>query len=191
MPPGHRPISRGCNSTTTINRLGTPAPRAAGINALETLARNTIFLDDHGVQPRLPQPDGVPPRARGPWGAASNLPAFEHAVRLWTIVLEILRADGPSSRRKRSRAPLLRLPHPRPRLRQSRRALDGRWACLMTALPARAIGSAITALMTGSSYATSAENGGRTSAPSPVMPRNRAAMLRVIRNHRRAGPMAL
>src|SRR5207253_2076871 len=49
----------------------------------------------------------------------------------------------------------------------------------------RAFGGAVTALMTGSSYATSAEMAGELGA-FPGYAENRAAMVRVIRNHRRA-----
>ena len=52
-----------------------------------------------------------------------DIEAYRHAVRLWTVVLEIsvLMAQFPS---KRDRAALLRLPHPRPRLRQPRHGAD-------------------------------------------------------------------
>ena len=49
----------------------------------------------------------------------------------------------------------------------------------------RAIAAAITALLTGTSYATSAEMAGELGA-FPGFEKNREAMLRVIRNHRRA-----
>jgi ribonucleoside-diphosphate reductase alpha chain len=49
----------------------------------------------------------------------------------------------------------------------------------------RALCAAITALMTGVSYATSAEMA-RELGSFPSFDRNRSAMLRVIRNHRRA-----
>ena len=49
----------------------------------------------------------------------------------------------------------------------------------------RAIAGAITALLTGTSYATSAEMAGELGA-FPGFEKNREAMLRVIRNHRRA-----
>src|SRR5690606_11242253 len=49
----------------------------------------------------------------------------------------------------------------------------------------RALCGAITALMTGEAYATSAEMA-REMGPFPGFARNREAMLRVIRNHRRA-----
>ena len=53
-----------------------------------------------------------------------DVAAFEHAVRLWTIVLEIsvTMAQFPS---RRIAETVLRLPHTRPRLRQYRRSPDG------------------------------------------------------------------
>ena len=54
---------------------------------------------------------------------AFDVEGYEHAVRLWTIVLEIsvLMAQFPT---QADRAALLRVPHARPRLRQYRRAAD-------------------------------------------------------------------
>src|SRR5256885_7425702 len=49
----------------------------------------------------------------------------------------------------------------------------------------RALTAALTAVMTGVSYATSAEMAGEL-GPFPGYARNRQHMLRVIRNHRRA-----
>src|SRR5437879_12901640 len=49
----------------------------------------------------------------------------------------------------------------------------------------RAIASAVTALLTGTAYATSAEMAEEL-GPFPGFAKNREAMLRVIRNHRRA-----
>ena len=49
----------------------------------------------------------------------------------------------------------------------------------------RAIAAAVTALLTGTSYATSAEMAAELGA-FPGFAKNREAMLRVIRNHRRA-----
>ncbi len=51
---------------------------------------------------------------------------------------------------------------------------------------ARAICGAITAILTGRSYATSAVHGRRSSEPFAGFAENRDDMLRVIRNHRRA-----
>ena len=58
-----------------------------------------------------------------------DVEGYEHAVRLWTIVLEIsvLMAQFPSTR---NRAALLRLPHARPGLCQCRRAFDVVGHCL-------------------------------------------------------------
>ena len=52
-----------------------------------------------------------------------DVEAFRHAVRLWTIVLEIsvLMAQFPQ---RRDRSAVLRLPHPRPRLRKFRHRVD-------------------------------------------------------------------
>ena len=49
----------------------------------------------------------------------------------------------------------------------------------------RAIGGALTAIMTGISYATSAEMAEKL-GPFPGYKKNREHMLRVVRNHRRA-----
>ena len=56
----------------------------------------------------------------------------------------------------------------------------------MTAPPAARSAAPITALMTGASYATSAEMAGDRFGAFPGFAENREAMLRVIRNHRRA-----
>ena len=52
-----------------------------------------------------------------------DIAAYEHTVRLWTIVLEIsvMMAQFPS---KEIAQALLRIPHARPRLRQYRRPAD-------------------------------------------------------------------
>jgi ribonucleoside-diphosphate reductase alpha chain len=108
---------------------------------------------------------------------------FRHAVRLWTVVLEIsvLMAQFPSrSIAQRS---------------YDYRTLGLGYANLGTVLmvlgipydspEALAYCGAITALMTGEAYATSAEMA-RELGPFPRYHANREAMLRVIRNHRRA-----
>ena len=115
--------------------------------------------------------------------AQFELENFRHAVRLWTIVLEIsvLMASFPS----------------RPIAEKSFqfRTLGLGYANLGTVLMrqgipydsprALAIGGALTAIMTGESYATSAEMAAEL-WPFPGYAKNREAMLRVIRNHRRA-----
>jgi ribonucleoside-diphosphate reductase alpha chain len=57
---------------------------------------------------------------------------YEHAVRLWTVVLEVsvMMAQFPSRQDRRT---LLRIPHARPRLRQHRRPADVHRAFPMTA----------------------------------------------------------
>jgi len=108
---------------------------------------------------------------------------FKHAVRLWTVVLEIsvLMAQFPSSEIAR--------------LSYDFRTLGLGYANIGAMLmrmgipydseKGRAICSAITAILTGESYATSAEMAGHL-GPFSRYARNRESMLRVIRNHRRA-----
>ncbi|MBI2984837.1 MAG: adenosylcobalamin-dependent ribonucleoside-diphosphate reductase [Candidatus Kerfeldbacteria bacterium] len=112
-----------------------------------------------------------------------SLEAFKHATRLWTIVLEIsvLMAQFPSREIAR--------------LSYLYRTLGLGYANLGTVLmtmgvpydspPALAIAGALTAIMSGESYATSAELASLL-GPFPAYERNREQMLRVIRNHRRA-----
>ena len=112
-----------------------------------------------------------------------ELEHFRHAVRLWTIVLEIsvLMAGFPS----RSIADKS----------FTYRTLGLGYANLGSVLmrlgipydspKALAICSALTAILTGESYATSAEIA-KALGPFKAFPRNRESMLRVIRNHRRA-----
>ncbi|WP_447980444.1 LAGLIDADG family homing endonuclease [Candidatus Nitrospira bockiana] len=112
-----------------------------------------------------------------------NLDDFRHAVRLWTIVLEIsvLMASFPS-RAIAEKSFIFR-------------TLGLGYANLGTILmrlgipydspKALAICGAITAVMTGEAYATSAEMAAEL-GPFEGYVRNRESMLRVIRNHRRA-----
>ncbi len=112
-----------------------------------------------------------------------DVAAFEHAVRLWTMVLEIsvLMAQFPSKE-------IAQLSYDYRTLGLGFANIGG---LLMSAgVPydsreGRAIAGAISALMTGVSYATSAEMAGELGA-FPEYAANKDAMLRVIRNHRRA-----
>ena len=109
--------------------------------------------------------------------------AYTHASRLWTVVLEIsvLMAQYPSPA-------IAQLSH-------DYRTLGLGYANLGALLMVQGIPydspealaqtSAYTALLTGVSYATSAEMAGELGA-FPEYDANREAMLRVIRNHRRA-----
>lgn len=115
--------------------------------------------------------------------AAIDIKKYKHAVRLWTIVLEIsvLMAQFPSKEiaelsykfrtlglgYANSGAMLMRMgiPYDSPR--------------------GRAICGALTAILTGDSYSASAEMAD-VLGPFPGYERNREHMLRVMRNHRRA-----
>jgi len=108
---------------------------------------------------------------------------YLHAVRLWTIVLEIsvLMAQFPSAEiAKKSYE-----------FRTLGLGYANLGSLLMTlGLPydsdeGRAIAAAMTAIMTGEAYAASAEMA-RELGPFPRYAENREHMLRVIRNHRRA-----
>jgi ribonucleoside-diphosphate reductase alpha chain len=112
-----------------------------------------------------------------------DIEGYRHAVRLWTIVLEIsvLMAQFPSREIAR--------------LSYDYRTLGLGYANIGTVLmlrglpydsdEARAFTSAMTAVMTGESYATSAELAS-VLGPFPEYQANAEHMKRVIRNHRRA-----
>ena len=112
-----------------------------------------------------------------------DVPAFEHAVRLWTMVLEIsvMMAQFPSKE-------IAQLSYDYRTLGLGFANIGG---LLMSAgiaydsREARAIAGAIAAVMTGVSYSTSAELAGEM-GPFPEYAANKDAMLRVVRNHRRA-----
>jgi ribonucleoside-diphosphate reductase alpha chain len=113
---------------------------------------------------------------------------FAHAVRLWTIVLEIsvMMAQFPS-------AEIARRSYEFRTLGLGYANLGGLLMAMGIAYDSeqgRALAAAITALLTGASYAASAEMAGDPGlvpgGPFPGFAVNRAAMLRVIRNHRRA-----
>ena len=112
-----------------------------------------------------------------------DVPAFVHAVRLWTVVLEIsvMMAQYPSAR-------IAQLSYEFRTLGLGYANIGG--YLMASGIPydsdaGRAICGAVTALMTGTAYATSAEMAGEMGAFSGFA-RNREAMLRVIGNHRRA-----
>src|SRR5436190_3766937 len=112
-----------------------------------------------------------------------DIEGYEHAVRLWTIVLEIsvLMAQFPSREIAQ--------------LSFEFRTLGLGYANLGGLLMSsglsydsdagRQIAGALTAIMTGVSYATSAEMAALL-GPFPGYKKNREHMLRVMRNHRRA-----
>jgi ribonucleoside-diphosphate reductase alpha chain len=112
-----------------------------------------------------------------------DVEAFEHAIDLWTMVLEIsvLMASFPSEEIARQSD----------RFRTLGLGFANLGAMLMQAgIPydsdeGRAICSAVSAVLTGRSYVTSARMAERL-GPFSGFDENRDAMLRVIRNHRRA-----
>ncbi len=119
----------------------------------------------------------------GPEGGSFAVEDFRHAVRLWTVVLEIsvMMAQFPSRE-------IARLSYAYRTLGLGYANLGG--LLMASGIPydsdeGRAFAAAVTALLTGASYATSAEMAGEL-GPFPGFEKNREAMLRVIRNHRRA-----
>ncbi|ABE40140.1 ribonucleoside-diphosphate reductase class II [Rhodopseudomonas palustris BisB5] len=112
-----------------------------------------------------------------------DLGAYEHLCRLWTVVLEIsvLMAQFPSKQ-------IAELSYEFRTLGLGFANIGG---LLMTmglsydSKEGRALCGALSAIMTGVSYATSAEMAAKL-GPFPGYKKNAAHMLRVIRNHRRA-----
>ncbi|MBS0523381.1 MAG: vitamin B12-dependent ribonucleotide reductase [Proteobacteria bacterium] len=166
----------GVQFDTTINDWHT-CPESGRINASNPCSEY-MFLDDTACNlaslnlMRFRRDDG-----------SVDTAALEHASRLWTIVLEIsvMMAQYPSRRIAE--------------LSYRYRTLGLGYANLGALLMARGLGydspagraiaGAITAIMTGAAYATSAQMAAGMGA-FPGFAANREAMLRVIHNHRRA-----
>ena len=166
----------GVQFDTTINEWHT-CPQSGRINASNPCSEY-MFLDDTACNLAslnlitFRQTDGT-----------FDVAGFEHAVRLWTVVLEIS-------------VMMAQFPAPKiAELSYRYRTLGLGFANIGGLLMAdgvpydsdegRAICAAITAVMTGISYATSAEMA-KELGPFPGYEPNKADMLRVIRNHRRA-----
>ncbi|HXO91671.1 MAG TPA: adenosylcobalamin-dependent ribonucleoside-diphosphate reductase, partial [Stellaceae bacterium] len=166
----------GLQFDTTINEWHT-CPESGRINASNPCSEYN-FLDDTAcnlASLNLMAFRGVE--------SGFDLAGFEHAARLWTIVLEIsvLMAQFPSKE-------IARRSYDFRTLGLGYANLGG--LLMSMGIPydsaaGRAFGGAVTALMTGSSYATSAEMAGEL-GPFTGHAENREAMMRVIRNHRRA-----
>ena len=112
-----------------------------------------------------------------------NVDSFQHACRLWTVVLEIsiLMAQFPSQE-------VAQLTHDYRTLGLGYANLGS--LLMISGIPydsneARAVSASITAIMTGTAYKTSAEMAGVLGAFNKYA-ENRNHMLRVIRNHRYA-----
>jgi ribonucleoside-diphosphate reductase alpha chain len=173
----------GLQFDTTINEWHT-CPESGRINASNPCSEYN-FLDDTACNlaslnlMAFRRAELAPAKA----GGSLDVAAFEHAVRLWTIVLEIsvLMAQFPSKE-------IARRSYDFRTLGLGYANLGGLLMAMgipYDSTAGRAMGGTVTALMTGSSYATSAEMAGELGA-FPGYAENREAMLRVIRNHRRA-----
>jgi ribonucleoside-diphosphate reductase alpha chain len=166
----------GLQFDTTINDWHT-CPASGRINASNPCSEY-MFLDDTACNlaslnlMAFRQDDG-----------SFDTDRFAHAVRLWTIVLEIsvLMAQFPSRR-------IALLSHEYRTLGLGFANIGGLLMASGLSYDSdegRAICAAITALMTGTAYATAAEMAGEL-GPFPGFRQNRDAMLRTIGNHRRA-----
>ncbi|HZT87710.1 MAG TPA: vitamin B12-dependent ribonucleotide reductase, partial [Stellaceae bacterium] len=166
----------GVQFDTTINEWHT-CPESGRINASNPCSEY-MFLDDTACNLA-----SLNLMAYGRPDASFDIEAFRHATRLWTLVLEIsvLMAQFPSKE-------IARLSYAYRTLGLGYANLGG--LLMSMGIPydsdsGRAIAAAITALMTGTAYAASAEMAAELGTFSGYA-RNRHAMLRVIRNHRRA-----
>ncbi len=166
----------GLQFDTTINDWHT-CPASGRINASNPCSEY-MFLDDTACNlaslnlATFKNADG-----------SFDIKGFEHACRLWTLVLEIsvMMAQFPSSK-------IAELSYQFRTLGLGYANLGG--LLMSMGLPydsdqGRAMAGGITALMTGICYATSAEMSQELGS-FPGYDANREHMLRVIRNHRRA-----
>ncbi len=166
----------GVQYDTTINEWHT-CPESGRINASNPCSEY-MFLDDTACN--LASLNLLTFRAEdGRFDTAS----FEHATRLWTVTLEIavLMAQFPSKE-------IAKLSYEYRTLGLGYANIGGLLMAMgfgYDSAEGRALCAAITALMTGTAYATSAEMAEEL-GPFPGFAANREAMLRVIRNHRRA-----
>jgi ribonucleoside-diphosphate reductase alpha chain len=179
----------GIQFHTTVNDWHT-CPAGGEIRASNPCSEY-MFLDDTACNlaslnlMQFRKGDGVNASGSGAVGEkrSFDVPAFEHAVRLWTIVLEIsvLMAQFPSKE-------IAQLSYDYRTLGLGFANIGGLLMAAGTSYDSRegrAIAGAISAVMTGVSYATSAEMAGELGA-FPGYAANKDSMLRVIRNHRRA-----
>ncbi len=167
----------GLQYDTTINEWHT-CPEDGRINASNPCSEY-MFLDDTACN--LASINLV--KFYDPETGEFDITGYRHAIRLWTIVLEIsvLMAQFPSKEIAQ--------------LSYDFRTLGLGYAnigalLMQMGIPydspqGRAIAGALTAIMGGDSYAASAEMA-KEQGPFAKYDRNAAHMLRVIRNHRRA-----
>ncbi|MEI9916493.1 MAG: vitamin B12-dependent ribonucleotide reductase [Methylovirgula sp.] len=167
----------GLQYHTTINDWHTCS--AAGPIVASNPCSEYMFLDDTACN--LASLNLLP--FRDPQTKVFDIEAYEHAVRLWTIVLEIsvLMAQFPSKE-------IARLSYEYRTLGLGYANIGGLLMSSGIAYDSdegRAICGALSAVMTGIAYATSAEMARGLGAFANFAD-NREPMLRVMRNHRRA-----
>jgi ribonucleoside-diphosphate reductase alpha chain len=165
----------GVQFDTTINEWHT-CPESGRINASNPCSEY-MFLDDTACN--LASMNLMTFKNE----AGFDIAAYEHATRLWTVVLEIsvLMAQFPSKE-------IAQLSYEFRTLGLGYANIGGLLMEMGIGYDSdqgRALTAALTAIMTGISYATSAEMAGELGA-FPSYGKNKDAMLRVIRNHRRA-----
>ncbi|WP_137156180.1 vitamin B12-dependent ribonucleotide reductase [Rhizobium sp. FKL33] len=167
----------GLHFNTTMNDWHT-SPAAGPIRASNPCSEY-MFLDDTACNLASLNLMMFKDQATG----RIDIAAYEHAVRLWTVVLEIsvMMAQFPSKR-------IAELSYEYRTLGLGYANIGG--LLMSSGIPydskeGRAIAGALTAIMTGVCYATSAEMASEL-GPFPMFAPNRDNMLRVIRNHRRA-----
>ena len=172
--PAPTPVSSSTRSSTS----GTPH-RPAERSEQPTPAPNTFF----STTPRAISRRSTSSSSTTTKPARFDTEGYEHAIRLWTITLEISVTMAHFPSREIAQGSY------------DYRTLGLGYANLGTLLmrmglpydsdAGRAVSGAITAILTGYAYATSAELAAAV-GPFPRFAENREAMLRVIRNHRRA-----
>jgi len=178
----------GLQFHTTVNDWHT-CPASGPIRASNPCSEY-MFLDDTACNlasinlltfntPTLPSPASGGGLGRGQF----DIEGYEHTIRLWTVVLEIsvLMAQFPSKQ-------IAQLSYEYRTLGLGYANIGG--LLMSSGIPydsdaGRAICGALSSIMTGISYATSAEMAQQLGA-FPGYKKNREAMLRVMRNHRRA-----
>jgi ribonucleoside-diphosphate reductase alpha chain len=167
----------GLQFDTTINEWHT-SPAGGRINASNPCSEY-MFLDDTACN--LASINLV--RLYDDETGVFDVDGYQHAIRLWTIVLEIsvAMAHFPSKEIAQGSYDYRTLGLGYANLG----SLLMRQGIAYDSDEGRAIAGAITSVLTGHSYATSAEIAGVV-GPFPKHAENRDAMLRVIRNHREA-----
>jgi len=167
----------GIQFDTTINEWHT-CPQGGRIKATNPCSEY-VFLDDTACN--LASLNLV--KFYGDNSGVFDVEAYQHAIRLWTIVLEIsvTMAHFPSAEIAQGSYDYRTLGLGYANLG----SLLMRQGIAYDSDEGRSIAGALTSILTGYSFATSAEMA-KVVGPFPKFAENREHMLRVIRNHRRA-----